>query len=319
MDSTMHPNYGGPLMGGDQEASGDSAAYAPYSFYHVPSAPLTAHDQHSYSRSLADRREARAEIENDNSSLNDSNPFDLYESPVPHQHFSLASSGYPLNSNRSGNTGAIHRVAHVNQDSTSQRPEDKYAYVRTDKGKLTWGPVAGSSKVKSRWDKEDTLDDFNSPKRPFGDINSVGFGNQDRDYRVVDLSQGMSHHASADLGQSSFNNSRNYLAGINPDANVAHNQFSSSISNKTQKLCKEGLMEKYSRLQRELEETDKLLKSSSNTVPGISNPFPVSDPILSADPYTSSGVVGEDVRDQLYEAGYEGINSLFLKKKKKAT
>ena len=73
-------------------------------------------------------------------------------------------------------------------------------------------------------------------------------------------------------------------------------------------------MEKYTRLQRELEETDKLLKSSSNTVPGISNPFPVSDPILSSDPYTS-GVVGEDVRDQLYEAGYEGNSSLVSKKK----
>ena len=315
MDSTMHPNYGRPFMGGDQETSGDSAAYAPYSFYHVPSAPITVHDQHSYSRSLADHREARAEIANDNSSLNNSNPFDLYESPVPHQHFSLASSGYPLNSNWSGNTAAIHRVSHVNQDSTSQRPEDRYAYVRTDKGKLTWGPIAGSSKVKPRWDKVDTLDNINSPKRPFDDINSVGFGNQDKDYRVVDYSQGMSRHASVDLDQSSFNNSRSDVAGINPDANVAYNQFSSSISNKTQKLCKEGLMEKYSRLQRELEEINKLLKSSSNTVPGISNPFPVSDPILSADPYTS-GVVGEDVRDQLYEAGYEGIN---FKKKKKAT
>ena len=319
MDSTMHPNYGRPRMGGDQEASGDSTANAPYSFYHVPSAPITVHDQHSYSRSLADHGEARAEIANDNSSLNNSNPFDLYESPVPHQHFSLASSGYPLNSNRSGNTRAIHRVAHVNQGSTSQRPEDKYAYVRTDKGKLTWGPVAGSSKVKTRWDKVDTLDDINSPKRPFGDINSMGFDNQDRDYRVIDLSQGMSYHASADLGQSTFNNSRSDVAGINPDANVNFNRFSSSISNKTQKLCKEGLMEKYSRLQRELEETEKLLKSSSNTVPGISSPFPVSDPILSADPYTSSGVVGEDVRDQLYEAGYEGNSSLVSKKKKKAT
>ena len=99
----------------------------------------TVHDHRhhsSYLRSLADHREARAEIANDNSSLNDSNSFDLYESPVPYQNFSLVSSGYLLNSNRAGNTGATHRVAHVNQDSTSQRPEDKYAYVRTDKGKL---------------------------------------------------------------------------------------------------------------------------------------------------------------------------------------
>ena len=66
-------------------------------------------------------------------------------------------------------------------------------------------------------------------------------------------------------------------------------------------------MEKYTRLQRELDETAKLLKSSSSTVPGISKSFPVSDPILSSDPYASSGVVGEDVRDQLYDAGYEGI------------
>ena len=309
MDSTMHPNQGRPLMGGNQEVSGDSDSYAPYSYYQVTAPPSTMHDQPSYSRYLADHSEARAEIANDNS-----NPFDLYESPVPHQHFSLASSGYPLNSNRSGNSGSIHRIAHVNQDSNPQRPENKFAYVRTDKGKLTWGPVAGSSKAKSRWDKVDTLVDINSPKRPFGDINSMGFDNQDRDYRVVDLSQGMNLHASSDSGQSSFNNSRSDVADINPYANVDFDQFSSTGSNKTQKLCKEGLMEKYTRLQRELEETDKLLKSSSNTVPGISNPFPVSDPILSSDPYTSAGVVGEDVRDQLYEAGYEGNSALVSRK-----
>ena len=136
MDSTMHPNQGRPLMGGNQEVSGDSDSYAPYSYYQVTAPPSTIHDHPSYSRYLADHSEARAEIANDNS-----NPFDLYESPVPHQHFSLASSGYPLKSNRSGNSGSIHRIAHVNQDS-NQRPENKFAYVRTDKGKLTWGPVA---------------------------------------------------------------------------------------------------------------------------------------------------------------------------------
>ena len=317
MDSTMHTRR--PFMDGDQEAS-DGASYAPYSYYHIPTAPITVHDQHSsYSRSLADQREARVEITNDNSSLNDTNPFDLYESPVPYQHFSLASSGYPLNSNRAGNTGATHRVAHVNQGATSQRPEDRYAYVRTDKGKLTWGPVAGSSNdqgfwVKPTWDKVDTFDDTNNPKRPYGDINGVGFANQDRDYRVFEHSEGMSHPSSLDLGQSSFDKSLSDVAGSIP-CDVTYNQLSSTISNKAQKLCKEGLREKYNRLQRELEETGKLLKSSSNTVPGISNPFPASDPILSSDPYASSGIVGEDVRDQLYEAGYEGISSPFVSKK----
>ena len=321
MDSTMHSINKRPGMGEDQEASGDGSSYAPYAYYHIPTVPITVHDQHSsYSRSLADHMEARAEIANDNSSLNDSNPFDLYENPMPYQNFSLASSGYPLNSNRAGITGATHRVAHLNQDSTSQRPDDKYAYVRTDKGKLTWGPVAGSSNeqgywVKPRWDKVDTLVDNNNPKRPYGDINSMGFANQDRDYRVFDHSEGMCHPSSSDLGHSSFDKSLSEVAGSNPCANVLYNQLSSTISNKSQKLCKEGLMEKYTRLQRELEETGKLLKSNSNTVPGISNPFPVSDPILSSEPYASSGIVGEDVRDQLYEAGYEGISSLFCFKK----
>ena len=319
MDSTMHTNHRGPFMDGDQEAS-DGASYAPYSYYHIPTAPITVHDQHSsYSRSLADHREARVEFANDNSSLNDPNPFDLYESPVPYQHFSLASSGYPLNSNRAGNTGATHRVAHVNQGATSQRPDDRYAYVKTDKGKLTWGPVAGSSNeqgfwVKPIWNKVDTLDDTNNPKRPYGDINSVGFSNQDRDYRVFEHSERMSHPSSLDPGQSSFDKSLSDVADILPCSDVTYNQLSSTISNKAQKLCKEGLREKYSRLQRELEVTGKLLKSNPNTVPGISNPFPVSDPILSSEPYASSGIVGEDVRDQLYEAGYEGISSPFVSK-----
>ena len=294
-------------MDGDQEAS-DGASYAPYSYYHIPTAPITVHDQHSsYSRSLADQREARVEITNDNSSLNDTNPFDLYESPVPYQHFSLASSGYPLNSNRAGNTGATHRVAHVNLHATAQRPDDRYAYVKSDKGKLTWGPIAGSSKRKSRWDNVETLYESNSPKLPYGNNNSAGFANHDRDDRVFDYLEGLDQPSASDLGQSSFDKTLSDVAVMNPDANGTANQFSSTMPNKTQKLYKEGLMEKITRLQRELNETTKSLKSSSNTVPGISNSFPVSDPILSSDPYASSGVVGEDVRDQLYDAGYEGI------------
>ena len=66
MDLTMHNNHRRPHMGGDQEASGDGAP--PYTYYHVPVSPITVHDHHSvYARSLADHREARAEIANDNS------------------------------------------------------------------------------------------------------------------------------------------------------------------------------------------------------------------------------------------------------------
>ena len=301
MDLTMHTNHRRPSMG--EEASGDGGPNPPYSYYHVPVSPITVHDQHSvYSRSLADHREARAEIANDNSSLNNTNPFDLYESPVPYRHFSLASSSYPLNTNRYGTTGSTHRVAHVSLDATSQRPDDRYAYVKTDKGKLTWGPIAGSSKRKSSGDKVETLYESNSPKLPYGDINSAGVARHDRDDRVFNYLEGMNHPSSSGRSQSSCDRSLSDVAGRNPDASIA-----STISNKTQRLCNEGLREKYTRLQRELDETAKLLKSSSITVPGISNSFPVSDPILSSDPYASSGVVGEDVRDQLYDAGYEGI------------
>ena len=309
MDLTMHTNHRRPHMGGDQEASGDGAP--PYTYYHVPVSPITVHDHHSvYARSLADHREARAEIANDNSlnsSVNNPDPFDLYDSPVPYRHFSLASSSYPLNANRAGISGATHRVAHVNLHATAQRPDDRYAYVKSDKGKLTWGPIAGSSKRKSRWDNVETLYDSNSPKLPYGNVNSAGFANHDRDDRVFDYLEGLDQPSASDLGQSSFDKTLSDVAVMNPDANGTANQFSSTMPNKTQKLYKEGLMEKITRLQRELNETTKLLKSSSNTVPGISNSFPVSDPILSSDPYASSGVVGEDVRDQLYDAGYEGI------------